>query len=196
MAFNLSNYEEVSDRVKRFQDAYPMGRITVRVLDFDKERGSILVEASVYRTDATDELPAGVDIAMEWAKKSNVSEKWWVENASTSAIGRALSSVLPTLTKATRENMEQVNAIEAKKAAAPVERDPWTLSDAVETVQSQIGAEVLEEAPLCSHGHMIRKKGKKKNGDDYVGYLCPEKEKANQCKPRWGELQPDGRWSF
>jgi len=195
MAFDLSGYEDVASRVARFQDAFPMGRITVRVLDFDKERGSILVEASIYRTDAADEAPAAVDIAMEWNKKSNVSEKWWVENAATSAIGRAISSVLPTPIKATRESMAVVNELE-RKATPPAARDPWTITDAVETLQTQLGAEVIEEAPLCAHGHMIRKEGEKKTGEPYVGYLCPEKNKAAQCKPRWGTLQADGKWSF
>lgn len=196
MAFNLDNYEDVASRVRRFQDAYPLGRIYVKVLDFDKERGSILVEAQVFRTD-TEELPAATDIAFEWAKKSNVSEKWWVENAATSAIGRAISSVLPTDHKAVRESMAQVNEIERKKA------DPWTIQDkeasvgnTAELLRDQLGAELIEEAPLCFHGHMIRKEGEKKDGTPYVGYLCPEKTKANQCKPRWGQLQPDGRWSF
>lgn len=195
MAFNLDNYEDVASRVARFQEAFPMGRITVKVLDFDKERGSILVEASIYRTDANDEAPAAVDIAMEWAKKSNVSEKWWVENAATSAIGRAISSVLPTPVKATRESMAVVNELE-RKATPPAPRDPWTITEAVETLQTQLGAEVLEESPICAHGHMIRKEGETKTGKPYVGYLCPEKNKAAQCKPRWGTLQPDGKWSF
>jgi hypothetical protein len=132
---------------------------------------------------------------MEWAKKSNVSEKWWVENAATSAIGRAISSVLPTPIKATRESMAVVNELQ-KKATPPAERDPWTITEAVETLQNQLGAEVLEESPLCAHGHMIRKEGEKKTGEPYVGYLCPEKNKAAQCKPRWGTLQADGKWSF
>ena len=197
MAFDLSNYEDVASRVRRFQEAYPMGRIYVKVLDFDKEKGSILVEAAVYRTDDPNELPAATDIAMEWSKKSNVSEKWWVENAATSAIGRAIASVLPTEIKATRESMAVVNEVAKAKA------DPWAVyadetkvAGAVEQLQEQLGAEILEEAPLCFHGHMIRKEGEKKNGEPYVGYLCPEKTKANQCKPRWGQLQPDGKWSF
>lgn len=194
MAFDLSNYEDVASRVARFQEAFPLGRIYVKVLDFDKERGSILVEAQVFRTD-TEELPAATDIAMEWAKKSNVSEKWWVENAATSAIGRAISSVLPTPIKATRESMAVVNELQ-QKATPPAARDPWTITEAVETLQTQLGAVVIEEAPLCAHGHMIRKEGEKKTGEPYVGYLCPEKTKAAQCKPRWGTLQADGKWSF
>lgn len=192
MAFNLDNYEDVASRVARFQEAYPMGRIYVKVLDFDKERGSILVEAQVYRTD-TEELPAATDIAMEWAKKSNVSEKWWVENAATSAIGRAISSVLPTPIKATRESMAVVNELQ-KKATPPAERDPWTITEAVETLQNQLGAEVLEESPLCAHGHMIRKEGEKKTGVPYLGYVCPEKNKDAQCKSRWATLTPEGKW--
>lgn len=193
MAWDLSNYEDVASRVKRFQEAYPMGRIYVKVLDFDKDKGSILVEASVYRTD-TEEMPAAVDIAMEWAKKSAISEKWWVENAATSAIGRAISSVLPTEVKATRENMAVVNEVAKQKA------DPWAvygeetkLGTAVEQLQDQLGAEILSESPICAHGHMIHKKGEK-DGKEYQGYVCPEKDRKAQCKSQWLKLDASGKW--
>lgn len=189
MAFNLDNYEDVASRVKRFQEAYPMGRIYVKVLDFDKEKGSILVEASVYRTD-TEEMPAAIDIAMEWAKKSSISEKWWVENAATSAIGRAISSVLPTETKATRESMAVVNEVAKAKV------DPWAvygeetkIGTAVEQLQDQLGGEILSESPICAHGHMLLREGSKPNKEGietpYKGYVCPEKKKDQQCKPKW-----------
>ena len=197
MAWNMDDYEDVQARIKRFTEAYPMGRIVVKVLDFDKEKKSVLVEASVYRTDSPEEPPAGVDIALEWAGKSKINEKWFTENAATSAIGRAIGNVLPSAMKPTRENMEHVKAIEADLV------DPWTIAtneqhvgNAVDTLRDQLGAEIMSEAPLCAHGHMLRKEGEKKDGTPYVGYLCPEKAKANQCKPRWGILNHEGKWSF
>lgn len=195
MAWDLSNYEDVASRVKRFQEAYPMGRIIVKVLDFDKDRKTMLVEASVYRTDAADELPAATDIALEWASKSKVSESWWAENAATSAIGRAISSVLPTEIKATRESMAQVNAIEKEKS------DPWAVygnatkvSTAVEQLQDGLGAEILSESPICAHGHMLFKQGENAKKEPYQGYVCPEKDRKAQCKAQWMELNAEGKW--
>lgn len=198
MAFNLDNYEDVASRVARFQQMYPMGRIYVKILDFDKERGSILVEAQVFRTD-TEEYPAATDIAMEWVKKSSVSEKWWVENAATSAIGRAIASVIPTEVKAIRESMAAVNEHQ-KKAAPPVERDPWSVDQAIDEVREQIGAEILDEAPICLHGHMILREGEKKDKDGelkaYRGYVCGEKDRANQCPAQWMIFGSNGQWRF
>jgi hypothetical protein len=198
MAFNLDNYEDVASRVARFQQMYPMGRIYVKVLDFDKERGSILVEAQVFRTD-TEEYPAATDIAMEWVKKSSVSEKWWVENAATSAIGRAIASVIPTEVKATRESMAVVNEHQ-KKATPPVERDPWSVDQAIDEVREQIGAEVLAESPICLHGHMTLREGSKMvDGVDkpYRGFVCTETDRKNQCPAQWMVLdQFSKEWSF
>lgn len=193
MAFNLDNYEDVASRVKRFQDAYPMGRIQVRVLDFDKEKGSILLEANIYRTDAADELPAGTDIAMEWASKSPVSKNWWVENAATSAVGRAIALVLPTEQKATRENMQQVESINAK-AENRAPRDPWAVSDAVDVIANELGGELLPEAPICAHGHMVIKEGENAKKEPYKGYVCPEKDRSAQCKAQWMTLNSSGKW--
>ena len=186
MAWDLSNYEDVASRVRRFQEAFPMGRIIVKVLDYDKTNKAMLIEASVYRTDAPDELPAATDIALEWASKSKISAMWWAENAATSAIGRAISSVLPTEQKATRQNMEQVKAIETHQA------DPWTIQEneqrigtAVEQLQDQLGAEILNEAPICAHGHMILRESKPDAPKEWGGYFCTEKTKAKQCAPVW-----------
>lgn len=186
MAWDLSNYEDVASRVKRFQEAYPMGRIIVKVLDYDKTNKAMLIEASVYRTDAPDELPAATDIALEWASKSKISAMWWAENAATSAIGRAISSVLPTENKATLQNMQQVKAIETFEA------DPWAvatkeqhISTAVEQLQEQMGGEVLSEAPICGHGHMIKRESKSDAPKEWCGYFCTEKTKAKQCDPIW-----------
>jgi len=47
----LDNYEDVNARVRRFQDAFPMGRIETSIVDFNFEKGFALVEARVYRDD-------------------------------------------------------------------------------------------------------------------------------------------------
>ena len=193
----LDNYEDVNARVRRFQDAYPMGRIETSIVDFNFEKGFALVEARVYRDDLAM-LPAGVDYALEWAGKSPVSKSWWMENASTSAIGRALSLVLPTDNKPTKSDMGKVERFSAKDvAAAPV--DAWStfpqLGEAISEITAKLGGEIVEEAPLCVHGHMIRKEGvSEKTGKAYFGYTCTEKTRANQCDAIWYRMSPSGKW--
>ena len=76
--FNLDDYEDVAARVLRFQKAYPEGRIVTDVIQFNPEKGIVLVSAQVYR-NASDTLPAGVDYAFGDAATFNAGmRKWYV----------------------------------------------------------------------------------------------------------------------
>ena len=44
MAFNLADYEEVQSKVQRWIDAYPLGRIETSIIEFNMEKGYVLVE--------------------------------------------------------------------------------------------------------------------------------------------------------
>ena len=197
MAFTLSDYEEVQSRVQRWIDAYPLGRIETSIIEFNIEKGYVLVEARCYRDDLAT-LPAAVDYALEWREKSPVSRLWWLENAVTSAIGRCLNQVLPSLKKASVEDMGKIERLTPEQIkAAPI--DAWSIApnigSAVEALASELGGQLIEEAPLCNHGHMIIKKGvSEKTGREYHGYTCPERTKANQCDAVWYKLDANGKW--
>jgi hypothetical protein len=197
MAFTLSDYEEVQSRVQRWIEAYPLGRIETSIIEFNIEKGYVLVEARCFRDDLAT-LPAAVDYALEWREKSPVSRLWWLENAVTSAIGRCLNQVLPSLKKASVEDMSKVERLTPEQIkAAPI--DAWSIApnigSAVEALASELGGQLIEEAPLCNHGHMIIKKGvSEKTGREYHGYTCPERTKANQCDAVWYKLDSNGKW--
>ena len=197
MAFTLSDYEEVQSRVQRWIEAYPLGRIETSIIEFNIEKGYVLVEARCYRDDLAT-LPAAVDYALEWREKSPVSRLWWLENAVTSAIGRCLNQVLPSLKKASVEDMGKIERLTPEQIkAAPI--DAWSIApnigSAVEALASELGGRLIEEAPLCNHGHMIIKKGvSEKTGREYHGYTCPERTKANQCDAVWYKLDANGKW--
>ena len=197
MAFNLSEYEEVQSKVQRWIEAYPLGRIETSIIEFNMKDGYVLVEARCYRDDLAT-LPASIDYALEWRDKSTVSRLWWLENAVTSAIGRCLNQVLPSLKKASVEDMSKVERLTPEQIkAAPI--DAWSIApnigSAVEALASQLGGQLVEEAPLCDHGHMILKSGvSEKTGREYHGYTCPERTKANQCDAVWYKLDANGKW--
>jgi hypothetical protein len=197
MAFTLSDYEEVQSRVQRWIDAYPLGRIETSIVEFNIEKGYVLVEARCYRDDLAT-LPAAIDFALEWREKSPVSRLWWLENAVTSAIGRCLNQVLPSLKKASVEDMGKIERLTPEQIkAAPI--DAWSIApnigSAVEALASELGGQLIEEAPLCDHGHMILKSGvSEKTGREYHGYTCPERTKANQCDAVWYKLDANGKW--
>ena len=197
MAFNLADYEEVQSKVQRWIDAYPLGRIETSIIEFNMEKGYVLVEARCYRDDLAT-LPASIDYALEWRDKSTVSRLWWLENAVTSAIGRCLNQVLPSLKKASVEDMNKIERLTPEQIkAAPI--DAWSIApnigSAVEALASELGGQLIEQSPLCDHGHMILKSGvSEKTGREYHGYTCPERTKANQCDAVWYKLDANGKW--
>ena len=195
----LDNYETVNQKVQRLHATYPTNRIETHIIDWQPEKGYILIECQIFRK-YEDEKPAAIDYAHGMVGAYNPQMKrWYVEDTVSSAIGRCASVVLGVEEKPSRENMEQVETM----PKAFVEEDPWskpiweegftTAKTAVEEIQSQLGGEIQAESPICAHGHMIFKEGEK-NGKAWAGYMCTEKTKSNQCSPIWLVLGSDGKW--
>ena len=208
--FNLEDYEDVAARVLRFQKAYPEGRIVTDVIQFNPEKGIVLISAQVYR-NSNDTLPAGVDYAFGDASTFNAGmRKWYVEDTSSSAIGRALSLVLETQKKPTKQDMARVVTKKAEKPAVADDQDYWTtpvgqynkvvdapvtLDKAMETVAAIMGTPEAVEAPSCEHGHMQWKEGEK-NGKAWGGYFCSSAiSSAHRCPTKWYTLGADGKFA-
>ena len=199
MAGFLDNYETVNQKVIRLHATYPTNRIETSIIDWNPEKGYILIECRIYR-HYDDEKPAAIDYAHGMVGAYNVQMKrWYVEDTVSSAIGRCASVVLGTEEKASKENMQQVETM----PKSFVDDDPWskpiweegftTAKSAVEQIKSELGGELQSESPICRHGHMILKEGEK-NGKPYRGHVCVEKVKANQCQAIWYVLGSDGKW--
>ena len=195
----LDNYETVNQKVKRLHATWPNNKIHTSIIDWNPEKGYILIECRIYR-HYEDKEPAAIDYAHGMVGAYNAQMKrWYVEDTVSSAIGRAASVVLGTDEKASKENMEQVEHM----PKAFIDDDPWakpiwdesipTVKTAIKEIESQLGGELIAEAPICKHGHMILKEGDK-NGNAWRGHLCPEKTKANQCPPIWYVLTGTGQW--
>ena len=198
----LDNYETVNQKVKRLHATFPTNRIETSIIDWSAEKGYILIECRIYRR-YEDEKPAAIDYAHGMVGAYNVQMKrWYVEDTVSSAIGRCASVVLGTDEKPSRENMEQVETM----PKAFVNDDPWakpiwdepgftTAKGALDLIADELGSQLIDEAPICNHGHMLLKEGTSpKTGNAYRGYVCTEKTKANQCPPLWLTLTSDGKW--
>jgi len=212
MAFNLDSYEDVQSRVKRWQAAFPVGRIVCDVIQFDAVKGHILVAASIYR-EHEDTLPAAVDYAFgDAATYPAQMRKFYVEDTCTSAIGRAISLVLETTSKATKQDMAKVERIKNDERSAVIANAPlainntWdefvsaepkqpvvSLADAAQLVQQKFGE--AEPIPTCSHGTRKVKTGVK-NGKAWSGAMCAEGTlpQAQQCSPIWYRVDKDGHF--
>jgi hypothetical protein len=83
----------------------------------------------------------------------------------------------------------------AQVTATVTEEGFATAASTISEIASQLGGELIAEAPQCKHGHRILKEGTSpKTGKDYRGHVCGEKVKANQCPPIWYVIGSDGKW--
>ena len=119
MNFRLDDYEPVDARIKAFWEKYPEGRLHTELIHFDS--GNFIVKASAY-TDRNDPIPAAIDYAHEVVGNSPVNKNFALENCTTSAIGRCLSTLnfSPKGKRPSREEMAKVIEMNAVKAANPL----------------------------------------------------------------------------
>jgi hypothetical protein len=213
----LDNYEDVAARIKRFWETHPSGRIENNIIEFNAEKGFILVQTQIFK-EYEDEKPSAIDYAFGNVATYNVQmKKFFVEDTVTSSIGRCIGLLLGTDKRPTRQDMEKVETISTKVAQSTSEDyDPWSkkwgeipsfetaaeaensgipsFGSSVDEIAKQLGGQLIEEAPQCSHGHMIWKQAKEDAAKNWGGYFCTERTKATQCTPRWYVLASDGKW--
>lgn len=197
----LDGYETVNQKVIRLHATYPTNRIETSIIDWNPEKGYILIECRIYR-HYEDDKPAAIDYAHGMVGAYNVQMKrWYVEDTVSSAIGRCASVVLGTETKPPRESMEQVEVM----PKAFIDDDPWskpfgedgfhTASSAIDDIKAKLGGELVPEAPTCVHGHRVWREGvSQKTGKEWANYSCTEKSKATQCPPLWYVRAADMQW--
>ena len=215
----LDNYEGNKERTDRWIATFPFGRLEAHIVNFDAEKGSILVQAKAWR-DQNEIEPAGIDYAFGYLAAYNANMKrWFVEDTVTSALMRVMALVMGGTEKATRETMQQVETMTTKVATADPKQEYnyWTtkhgdvpsfksedeltaaekaqtIGGAIQEVTAQLGGEMLKEAPQCQHGHRVWREGvSAKTGKAWGNYSCVER-KPNQCDPVWYVFTSDGTW--
>lgn len=89
MGFNLDNYETVEERLVKFWEAHPEGRILTSIHHYDDNK--VVIKAEIY-FNREDDRPVATGYAEEVRGSSPVNKTAHVENADTSAIGRGLAN--------------------------------------------------------------------------------------------------------
>lgn len=111
--FSLDDYETVEQRLRRFLQDNPDARVVTDNLTTPEDRSvsTWVVRASVYLTagDQANNLPKATGLAFEIDGGAGANSTSALENAETSAIGRALANAGYSGNKrASREEMEKV----------------------------------------------------------------------------------------
>jgi hypothetical protein len=213
----LDNYEDVAARIARLWATHPTARVQTNIVDFNAEKGFVLIQAQIFR-EYEDVNPSATDYAFGNVATYNVNmKKFFVEDTVTSAIGRAIGLLLGADKRPTRQDMEKVENLSTKVANSTADDyDPWTvkfgdvpsfktaaeaeqsgipsLGSSMDEIAKQLGGELVKEAPTCSHGHRVWKQAHEGAPKNWGGYFCTERTKATQCAPNWYVLASDGKW--
>jgi len=125
--FNLDEYETVESRLRKFHELHEDGRIITdwenhtRYLESEvKGPQTWVVKASVYLTagDQANGLPKATGYAVEVDGTGGANNGSALENAETSAIGRALANMnLSGNKRASREEMQKVERLQVDYVA-------------------------------------------------------------------------------
>ena len=205
MATFMDGYEGNKERTDRWIKTYPEGRLEATIVNFDPDKGSILVRAAAWRNQ-TETEPAGIDFAFGYQAAYNANMKrWFVEDTVTSALMRVMALVMGNTEKATKEVMASV------KAEAPAaDYDYWTTkhgdvpsyqtaAEAEESGTPSFGSSEepnwsIEAKQRCTHGERVWKQSHAGATKSWGGYFCIERNKETQCNPFWCVLRSNGKW--
>lgn len=156
--FSLNDYETVEERIKRFYTDNPDGRIITKnkTKPTDRERGQWVVKAEIWLPTEDDKFDAcylkATGFAFEIDGQGMANKTSALENAETSAIGRALANAGYSGNKrASREEMAKVARAEQAKRDWLGEADKLALTYDVDglrllytdAVAAKVSAEVL-----------------------------------------------------
>ena len=194
MAFDISNYVTVAERVAEFYARFPDGSIQFEFMGvMDGDPMKMWGVARAYRS-ADDPLP-GIGTASEFiVGKSPYTNGSELQNLETACWGRACASLNIGTSKGLSSKEEVIGSRE-RQAPGPakprevvqeppsdaMEADPWLSVPAMDEGLDEYQDEPL--IPTCLHGPMNRRSGiSKKTGKPYGGYFC---DNEPQCDPKF-----------
>lgn len=173
--WDASKYELVKDRIVRFWERHPKGRIDT-VLHSQSEDGSrVVFRAALYR-EYEDEKPVTVGWASDVKTPGHmINEVCWLENCESSAVGRALANYgmhgskdNPNAPRPTREEMESAQRRQEAEDAKTVD-DP--VADAKGALLVKVSQTEVCDGKIGDARSMIHAACKKVLGKDTMETL-------------------------
>ena len=193
MSNYLDDYVSVQDRLKEFINAYPDYRIKTHVLEESLASSCdvYIVKTELYRTEA-DAAPWTTGLSSESKQK-----QYALELAETGSLGRSLNlaGFFAKPSGAPKKPIQTTKPELAQFVKEQRPNDPEPIVWDVSAIAEELGAEVIDEIPICNHGPMILKQGNKE-GKEYRGWVCTERDKSRQCPAKWMKIGSDGKWAF
>jgi hypothetical protein len=115
----FEDYVPVAERLEKFYERFPDGRITTSIVEHNLESGFVLMRAEVFRSP-DDASPAATGHAFEVRGESFVNKTSYIENAETSSVGRALAMLGFEVKRgiASREEVQKSSRLEASASKA------------------------------------------------------------------------------
>lgn len=135
--FNLDNYELVEDRLAKFWEEFPNGRIKTSVVSSSADGTMVIVKAELFK-DFNDTEPVSTGLAQETKGIGGfANNEAWLENCESSSLGRALANWKYQGNKKprpTQQEMKKVMTNEVKVEKKPVVKPTAEETKAMEEV--------------------------------------------------------------
>jgi hypothetical protein len=123
MRFNPDEYITVHERIEKFYEKFPEGRILTSITEHNAETGFVLMRAEVYR-NPDDVLPAATGHAYEMRSAGHVQAGSYVEVCETSSVGRALALLGFEVRRGVASREEVIRGARKQQAAPPAPPAP------------------------------------------------------------------------
>lgn len=143
--FDISEYEPVEDRLRKFWTDHPEGRVLTELIAYSDTQFILRAEVYVNREDTR---PVATGIAEEQVTGSGVNRTSAAENGETSAIGRALAN-FGYATKGKRPSREEMQKVQrgatirqAVNTKALTDEDASNLGELIASVAGMSDAEL------------------------------------------------------
>ncbi len=192
MAFDLSNYETVDERLHKWWKEFPDGRLETEVVEASNTR--FIVICRLFRTEV-DQKPYATGIASETVSDRGVNANFALPNCETSAIGRAISNAGLSAKgkRPSREEMASVNKVQAIAQTFSVDRtEPLPISND-EWVKAATKTAPKAPPECCAKGMTLRTGLTKTTNKPYYGYVCLDNIKEHAV---WAKQDATGSWFF
>ena len=141
--FNLDDYVTVAERIAEFYVKYPDGSLQSDLIELTDSR--VVIRASAYRT-ANDERPAVAHSALGIPGTTPYTRGSEIENAETSAVGRAIA-LLGFGVKKSIASADELRGKQTETIPAPAPRDDGGLIGIVEVGTAKDSDLELRQTP-------------------------------------------------